>query len=225
MNIVERELKLTPEDEGTLDALARVDSLGQLRVVGRRREIQHNAFFDSEAKALGSARVGFRRRVVEGQMMAVWTIKGDAETLGGVSTRSEIELTLAPDMPPALAIGALRAAARSRGARALAESVGEALRVGGLPLAEPFVETVTHRRIVDLAAPSTEVELALDHVRVVGHDYSEFEIEAELKTGEPAVLDEVRAAIEAIGSVRESDGSKLSRAMRHVSACRCSGRR
>jgi inorganic triphosphatase YgiF len=66
-----------------------------------------------------------------------------------------------------------------------------------------------------------QVELALDRMHIVGHDYSEVEIEAELKRGDAAVLDDVREAIESLGEVRESEGSKLSRAMHHLSACRC----
>lgn len=153
--------------------------------------------------------------------MAFWTIKGEAASRRGVTSRDEIELALGADTPPALAIAALRQAAASRGAHALAEAVGEGLRAGGLPLARPYLETTTHRRILDLADQDSAVELALDRMRIIGHAYAEHEIEAELKRGDERVLDAVRSAIEALGDVRESDGSKLSRAMRHVAACAC----
>ncbi len=221
MTTQERELKLMPDDAALLDRLAAVERLGPFRVASRRREVQRNAFFDSAARSLEAAKIGFRRRTIEGQPLAQWTIKGDAETLRGVATRDEIELSLASDTPPAQALAVLRDAATQRGARALAESVADALRSSGPPLPEPFLETATDRRIVDLVDGSDEVELALDRMRIVGHTYAESEIEAELKRGDVAALDTVRSAVESLGHVRESEGSKLSRAAAHVRTCHC----
>jgi inorganic triphosphatase YgiF len=222
---IERELKLVPADAGLLDRLAAVDRLGGLHATGGRREVQRNSFFDTTSRALSRSRVGFRRRCVEGQRLATWTLKGDTDLVGGVATRSEIELQLDRDMPPALAVGTLRDAARSRGAPALAEAVGDALASGGLPLARPFLEMETERAIVDLEAPERGwcVELALDRVRLVGHAYYEVEIEAELKRGDIAALEAVRDAIASLGEVRASEGSKLSRAISHLQTCRCEG--
>jgi inorganic triphosphatase YgiF len=221
MATIERELKLVPDSEALLDALARVERLGPFTVCGRRHELQHNSFFDSPAHGLEQARVGFRRRSVAGRAMATWSIKGDARHLAGVATRSEIELQLDTDTPPALALGALRDAARSRGAGSLAEAVDDVL-----PLAHPFLETETDRRIVDLEEPTLgwQVELALDRMRVIGHAYAEVEIEAELKRGDEAALVAAREAIEALGPVRESEGSKLSRAASHLNHCDCKRR-
>jgi inorganic triphosphatase YgiF len=226
MDGLERELKLVPASEALLDQLASVERLGPFAVAGRRHEAQRNAFYDSRSGALRDARVGFRCRVIEGQRLATWTIKGDARHVGAVATRSEIELQLDADMPPALALTALRDAARSRGADALAEAVDDALAAGGLPLATPFLETRTDRRIVDLveADHDWQIELALDRVEIVGHDYREVEIEAELKRGAEAALDAVHAAIAAVGETTPSVGSKLSRALAHVEACRCGPR-
>jgi inorganic triphosphatase YgiF len=218
---LERELKLQPLDPGLLDRLAASDHLGEFSVAGRRRELQRNSFFDSPSRALGEAKIGFRRRMIQGQPLATWTLKADGELARGVSTRTEIELQLDPDTPPMLAIDALRQAARQRNAVALAEVVGDALAVGGQPLASPFLETETDRTILDLEAADRgwSVELALDRVRLLGHAYTELEIEAELKQGDEAALEGVRQEIEAFGSIRESKGSKLSRAMAHVSGC------
>src|SRR5207244_312508 len=116
-----------------------------MRVTDRRREVQLNDFFDSRSRALSKARLGFRRRTIDGRPLATWTIKADTKLTRGVATRSEIELQLDPHMAPALAIGALRQAAQQRGAAALAEELGDALAVGGLPLAQPFLETSTDR--------------------------------------------------------------------------------
>jgi inorganic triphosphatase YgiF len=220
---VERELKLVPHDPALLDRLAAQMEFGELVVVGQRHEVQHNSFFDTPSKALSLARVGFRRRTVEGQTMATWSLKSNAEVLRGVTTRSEIEVQLDPDMAPMLALGTLRQAARQRGAAALADEIGDALIGGGPPLATPFLEMRTNRTILDLEAKARgwSVELALDRVHLLGHDYAEVEIEAELKRGDEKALETARQAIEALGPVRESDGSKLSRAVAHVQACHC----
>ena len=97
MNDVERELKLVPEDPGLLDRLAAQAEFGELRVVGRRHELQRNSFFDTTSHSLGAARIGFRRRVVGDQSLATWSLKSSAEVLRGVATRSEIELQLRRD--------------------------------------------------------------------------------------------------------------------------------
>jgi inorganic triphosphatase YgiF len=218
---LERELKLRPADPALLDRLAALERLGAFSVTGRRRELQRNSFFDSSARALSTARVSFRRRTIQGESLATWTLKGGGNHARGVSTRTEIELQLDPDMPPVLAIDALRQAARQRGAMVLAEELGDALAVGGLPLARPYLETETERTILDLEAPDRgwSVELALDRVRLVGHAYAELEIEAELKRGDEAALEAAREAIAALGPTHESEGSKLSRALAHIAAC------
>lgn len=215
---LERELKLVPADEALLDLLEQVDRLGPFQVKGKRRERQRNSFFDTPSHALGAAHVGFRRRVIDGQPLATWSLKADAALVKGLATRSEIELQLDPDTSPALALGALRDAARTRGAQPLAETIGDALASGGLPLPQPYVETETDRRILDLESldHSSSVELALDRMRVVGREYNDLEIEAELKRGNEAALDDVRAAIESLGEVTESKSSKLQRALSHL---------
>jgi inorganic triphosphatase YgiF len=220
---VERELKLVPRDAGLLDQLEVVDRLGEFAVQRRRRERQRNSFFDTASRALAAARIGFRRRIVDGERLAAWTLKADGQRSQGVAIRTEIELHLDPDMPPIMALSALRQAARQRGAVALSEALGEALATGGLPLAQPVLETETERAVADLTASAQgwEIELALDHVRMPGHDYAEVEIEAELKRGDLAALTAIRQAIEALGTVRESEGTKLSRALAHERQCQC----
>jgi inorganic triphosphatase YgiF len=222
MSTEERELKLVPEHADMLDELAQVERLGPFVARGRRHELQRNSFYDSAAHGLEHVHVGFRRRRVEGQPSATWTIKGDSSHIGGVATRSEVELQLPADVPPAEALNALRDSARTRGAGPLAEALDEALAKGA-PLPIPFVETLTNRRIVDLEAPDRgwEVELALDRMEVVDHAYSDLEIEAELKRGDEAALDAARAAIATLGLVHNSEGSKLSRAAAHVADCDC----
>jgi len=218
---LERELKLRPDDPSLLDRVAELERLGPFSVSSRRRELQRNSFFDSSSRALRSARVSFRRRTIQGESLATWSLKGEGSRAAGVSTRTEIELQLSPDMPPALAVDALRQAARGRGAGALAEALGDALAVGGPPLAVPYLEMETDRTILDLVVVDRgwSVELALDRVRLIGHAYSELEIEAELKHGSEAALEAAREAIVALGPTHESEGSKLSRALAHVAAC------
>jgi inorganic triphosphatase YgiF len=216
---MERELKLVPLDQALLGRLASLTRLGPFQVSARRHETQRNAFFDTPNRALRAARIGFRRRSVEGERMARWTLKANGELVGGLANRVEIELALDPELVPALAIGTLRDAARSRGAVALAETVDDALARGGLPTAQPFVETETDRTIIDLEEPNRgwRVELALDRMRVLGTDYADVEIEAELKRGDDEALASVRRAIAELGETRDSRESKLSRALRQVS--------
>ena len=215
---MERELKLMPSDDGLLDQLANLERLGPFEERGRRHELQRNSFFDSATRTLQKARVSFRRRIIEGQSLATWTIKANGDLQQGVATRAEIELQLDPDMSPALALGVLRDAARSRGAAVVAETVADALAEGGPPSAQPFLEMETDRTILDLEAPDRgwSVELALDRVRLIGHRYREVEIEAELKRGDEAALEAAREAIQSLGEVRNSEASKLARALAHV---------
>jgi inorganic triphosphatase YgiF len=225
MDNTERELKLRPLEPAMLERLAAAERFGEFSVYGRRRELQRNSFFDTSSHALSKARLGFRRRTIEGQSLATWTLKADSVLLRGVATRTEIELQLDPDMAPALALGALRQAAAQRGAAALAEELADALADGGLPLAMPFLEMETERNILDLeaAASGWSIELALDRVRLIGHKYAEFEIEAELKKGDEAALESARAAIEEFGPVENSIGGKLSRALAHLATCDSAG--
>jgi inorganic triphosphatase YgiF len=115
----------------------------------------------------------------------------------------------------------LRDAARSRGAPVVAEAVADAQASGGLPLAQPYLETETDRTILDLEAPERNwsIELALDRMQLIGHRYADIEIEAELKRGDESALEAAREAITALGEVRESEASKLSRAKRHIEQC------
>jgi inorganic triphosphatase YgiF len=120
-----------------------------------------------------------------------------------------------------LALSALTQAARQRGAAPLAEEVADALVGSPPPLAEPYLELLTHRRILDLRdAEGSELELALDTVCLADHPgYGEHEIEVELRRGDEAVLEVARAAIANLGAVHEGQGSKLSRALEHARAC------
>jgi inorganic triphosphatase YgiF len=210
--MTEVELKLMPRDGGLLDRLARAERLGTFEVVGRRHERQHNSFFDTSSQALRQARIGFRRRIVEGEPLAVWTLKADARALRGVTTRTEIERHLSPELSPERALDALREDAPA----AFVEQLDRAFADGSALLPKPYLETATDRRILDLRSDRAEAELALDRMTIPGHDYAELEIEVELKHGDEAELDEARKAIEALGEVRESEGSKLSRATDYV---------
>jgi inorganic triphosphatase YgiF len=216
MDAVEQELKLVPASVELLEVLARIDQLGSFMARDRRHELQRNSFFDNAARGLERARVGFRRRTIAGAKLATWSIKGDAAHVGGIATRSEIELQLDADTPPAMALSTLRSAARTYGAAALADAVDDAVAHGGLPRPGPFLETETDRTIVELASPEAQVELALDRMRLIGHAYQEVEIEAELKQGPVESLSAVREAIAALGQVSDSHGSKLSRAVAYL---------
>jgi inorganic triphosphatase YgiF len=222
MTLIERELKLEPDDPALLERLATLDQLGPFRVVGRRAEQQRNSFFDSRTRALGSARLALRRRLISGQTLATWTLKSEGELLRGIASRPEVELRLREDTPPLMALGTLTQAARQRGAAALADEVADALAGSPPPLARPFLELLTDRRLLDLRdTHGTELELAVDEVRLVGHPaHVEHEIEVELRRGDEAALEVARAAIAELGRVHDGRGSKLSRALEHVQSCR-----
>jgi inorganic triphosphatase YgiF len=216
---VERELKLVPLDADLLQRLADLKQLGPFAVSGRRRERQHNSFFDTRTNALRRARIGFRRRVVDRRPNATWTVKAEGDSARGVSSRPEVELQLSRLASPLEVLDLLQQAARERGAAALADQLAHALSDGSAPLPRPYLETDTDRWVLDLSAPERgwEAELALDQVGLVGHArYEDREIEVELKRGDEAALEAARRAIEALGAVRESDGSKLSRALDYI---------
>jgi inorganic triphosphatase YgiF len=197
--------------------LAELDHLGPFEISGQRLERQRNAYFDTRAQSFGRARLAMRRRVIDGELLATWSLKAEGELFRGIATRPEIEVRLDQDMAPALVIGTLQQAARLRGAVALAEQVGDALAEGGLPLARPFIDLHAERLVRLLRSGEWECELALDTVHLPAQpDYVEWEIEVELKRGDEAALEAARAAIEALGAVSESHGTKLSRALDYV---------
>jgi inorganic triphosphatase YgiF len=213
---VERELKLTPASPELLARLAQISSLGPFAVNGRRREKQVNCFFDTRTGVLGAAHIGFRRRVVDRRPNATWTVKAEGESVRGISSRPEYEVQLSRLTPPADALAALRQAAE-RGAPSLADQLADALADG--VQARPYLEMETDRWLLDLDALDQGwlAELALDTVSIIGRPrYEDFEIEVELKSGDRQALEEARTAIEALGDVRESVGSKLSRALDYI---------
>lgn len=221
---MERELKLVPEGTDLLDRLEAIESLGPFAVVARHHERQRNGYFDTPTGALRAAGLSLRRRVLLGESLAIWTVKGPGGWRTGVTSRPEIELRLDADMAPLLVVHSLRLTARERGAAELAARLTDALNGSPPPLAQPYLEIETDRRVVDLeaAAAGWQAEMALDRVRLVNHPrHEELEIEVEVRKGGDELLSAARAAIEALGPVAESDGSKLSRASAHLAACDC----
>lgn len=225
---VERELKLAPEGTELLDRLAAADRLGPFAVVARRRERQRNGYFDTPTGVLRAAGLSVRRRAIAGEALATWTLKGPGRWSAGVTSRPEIEVHLDADVAPLLVVGILRQTARERGAPALAERLADALAGSAPLLAQPYLEIETDRRVVDLeaAAARWQAEMALDRVRLVNHPgHEELEIEVEARRGGDELLSAARAAIEALGPVRDASGSKLSRASAHLAACDCGSAR
>jgi inorganic triphosphatase YgiF len=219
--VTEIELKLTPLEPGLLDRLAERTRLGPFEVTNPREEQQRNSFFDTPSRALRKAGIGFRRRTAPGQPMATWTLKAEGELFRGIASRPEVELKLDADMPPALALQALR----QRAELAVAEQLRDALADGSQPLARPYLELETQRQLRDLTSDTATAELALDRVKMVDHpEYTEEEVEVELKRGDEQALHEARKAIEEHGKVRESEGSKLNRAVDYIERSASSSR-
>jgi inorganic triphosphatase YgiF len=215
---LERELKLTPADPALLDRLEALEVLGPFAVVSRSRERQRNAFFDTPARALQAARLGFRRRTIAGTSLAIWTLKGAGLMHHGVAARPEVEVRLDADTPPALALAVLGRAAREWRNAALAEQLGDALAGSPPPTTKPYLELETDRRLLqlDATAEGWAAEMALDRVRMVGHEYAEMEIEVELRRGGDEALEAARREIAALGAVQPATGSKLARALAHL---------
>ena len=219
MDTLERELKLVPDSPELLDTLAAVERLGPFEARGRRTELQRNSFFDSASGSLAAARVGFRGRSIAGQPLATWSIKGAASHVSGVASRRKSSCNFRRD-GSVLALERLVDAARSRGARCWPGPWKLGWRRVPCAALPRDGNGPTHRRPGGAVA-RLGGGAALDRMRSSGHDYAEIEIEAELKRGDEAALDAVRAAIEALGLVHESLGSKLSPATAHVAGCTC----
>lgn len=214
-DMVELEMKLVPADPALLDRLAARDQIGSFAVVDRRREEQRNAFFDTPDGALGAARLAFRRRDVDDEDQATWTLKGPGSIEDGLSRRPEVEALLPSATPPALALGRVLDLARTRGALELARLADRALCDANPLRSSPFLEFATDRTVLILAdaARGWTLELALDRMRMPRWpEVLDLEIEVELKQGAEVALEELRAAIEALGTVRPARQTKLARA-------------
>ena len=212
----ERELKLVPERPALLDRLAAVDAAGRFRGQPAAR-----------AAAQQLLRLGVAARSRRRSRLPAAHGRGPAAGQRGRSRptasrcaawprRAEIELQLDADTPPALALGALREAARKRGARRAGRGGGDALAAGGPPLAKPFLETETDRRIVDLAKRSSAAGRSSWRSTACSSSATPTRRSRSKPSSSAATKQRwtrSRRRSRALGEVRESDGTKLSRAL------------
>lgn len=218
----ERELKLVPGNSDVLERLAAADRLGPFVLTPAGVEHQTNAYWDTPHSALGAAHIALRRRVVVGARQATWTVKGEGSLEQGLAIRPEINVVLEADTPPVLVAQVMIQAARERGQTDLSGDLADALRQDGPLPAQPLLEMRTTRRLWNLAEPGQpwSLELALDDVRLAGHDdYAEREIEVEIRHGDTTLLETARDAIQALGPVHAATGTKLSNALEHLARC------
>jgi len=113
---VERELKLVPDDPGLLDRLAAQNNSANCswREGGTR--------CSATASSIPRARTGHEASGLSpphgrGPADGHWSLKSDAKSSRGVTTRSEIEVQLDADMAPMLALSTLRQVASQRAQR------------------------------------------------------------------------------------------------------------
>jgi len=135
----------------------------------------------------GSLRAaGLRARLRISPSGVVLAVKGRASVAGaGVSTRMELEAPATADLDPARW-------APSPGRTLVMETIG------GAPLVE--IAAVRQARLVrNVRCGGSVVELSLDRLTALGPDGEELatrlELEAELKTGSAAVLEELAGAL------------------------------
>ena len=206
---VEIELKYRVDDRATADRVLEADHLGELSGVGARTKTTQieDRYVDTADRAL--ERAGFAVRLRQRGAATIVSVKSlqHTEATGGASRRQELEGPADRVAPPA---DWPASDARSM----VLEHAGDA----------PFVERVTvrqlrHKRV--FRSGPTRVELSLDEVDVVhrGRIVSSFvELEAELMSGDEALLDGVATAIRAKGGATPSSQSKLAAALVAVAA-------
>ena len=198
----EIELKLLALDDRLLDEVWQWERIGDWRVVGRRRERQHNQYFGPSAQPDRRSAATLRWRTRPDRPVGDLTFKTDKVRHGPLFRCEELLLQLPADCDPRQ---------DERGAR-LFEAVG---RLGG---GEPelVLQLETDRRLLELARGPSRVELALDVVTAPATDYEEHELEAELVQGQPAELESLAEALLETGRLRPARHGKRSRALRYL---------
>ena len=201
---VEVELKFRIDDPAAAERVLAADQLAELSGVGARaKTVQiEDRYVDTADGAL--ARAGFAVRLRQRGAATIVSVKSlqHTETASGASRRLELEGPADRVAPP---VDWPASDARSL----VLEHAGDA----------PFVERVTvrqlrHKRV--FRSGPTRVELSLDEVDVVhrGRIVSSFvELEAELMSGDEAVLEGVATTLRAETGATPSSQSKLAAAL------------
>ena len=185
VSIIEREARLLVQRPAVLSAVARLRTLGEFRVVSRRRERQRNTYLDTPAYQLRRRGAILKLRTV-GRRVEV-TFKQSRGYRRGVASRLEMTSRIRPSQMARLSRGELNLKPMRR-ARAL---IGRrALR--------PVVTLFTDRRVLMLAHGKHRVELDLDRVtfrkggRIVAR---RDEVEVENVTASASVFRQAIAAL------------------------------
>ena len=202
----EIELKLAVGEPGVIRALIRRPPVGGIAgfvPAGRPRSVTcMDRYFDTAALN-GALRLGgFRARLREREGTLILTLKSAASRDGAVSRRIELEgpatTVLDPERwPPS--------AARSR-LKALLD---------GRPMVE--IAALRQRRLQrDFVRDGTTVEISLDRMTALEGGRilaTRVEVEAELLSGDLALLHGLAAALEILPGVRPASSSKLAFAL------------
>lgn len=193
----EIELKLQTEDPDLLDRLWARQEIGPFRVTGRRIERQSNAYFDSPDHALDRAQGNLRWRTFADSPQAELTYKGPSEVVDGVFRRLEITARLPANLDP-LSIQP------PPEPLVIARRLSDRLERTDLVLEN-------ERRSLELKGLGARVELDLDTTTMPGTEYQDLEIEAELLSGDVAVLQTVEASVAKLGLVQRATRGKRAR--------------
>lgn len=180
---IETELKLVLEPEAA--AFLEASSL----LAGPARTVSQKAiYFDTAGHALRSNGLSLRiRRTGRKRVQTVKALNGSA---AGLFARAEWEMPVASDEPVIDEGGPLSALLEKLEKKDLTVS--------------PIFEVQVERRIWNLGAGQSEIELALDRgaAKAAGRQSGICEIELELRSGDPSALFSLARAFDAIAPVR-----------------------
>jgi inorganic triphosphatase YgiF len=182
---VEREARFLVSDPSVHRAVARLASLGAFRVIRRKRERQHNTYFDTTDMRLWRAKAVLKLR--ETPSTREVTFKKALAYRNGVASRLEVTSRIRPTQRALMAQGRLALAPMRR-----------AKRIIGTHRLQRLFTIVTDRTTLILAQDGARVELDIDRVAVhKGRKMlaRRLEIEVENLTAPHAVFREAMATL------------------------------
>ena len=202
----EIELKLTVADPAVIGELIGRPPAGGIagfQPIGPARTVRClDRYFDTSPVDGALRRAGVRARLREQDGAVILAVKASIETLGAVSRRVELQGPAVARLDPA---AWPPSAARSR----IQPLIGDG----------PLVEIAALRQTRlqrNFTSGTTTVEISLDQMTAMNGRRMlarRSEVEAELLAGEPALLQDLAAAIGALPGVGPATGSKLAFAL------------
>lgn len=162
--IVEREARFLVDDPAVHRAAAHLASLGAFRVLRRKRERQHNTYFDTTDMKLWRAKSVLKLR--ETRALREVTFKKSLGYRDGVASRLEVTSRIRPEQRDKVAQApTLGIMGSGQGTRSLGP-MRWVKRVIGARALHPLFTVVTDRTTLILANEGQRVELDVDRVGV-----------------------------------------------------------